>query len=183
MQTIPSNRRRQAEETYLTWKPLLCKLVFRHQKKWGGDSEELMGEAHIYFCRAYASWLKGKDSKFGSYLWTVVSRGLIEYERVNRAKRRTPETGLVNGWDWEDSDVQDRALDLNALFVEASKDARSLLEMALCPPVNIRVMAPTRFRHPSGRRKTMWKYLLRMGWTVHRIAEAFEEVREGIEAK
>ena len=137
-------------------------IVAKHHKRFGGDFEELMSDAHLGFAEALRTFDLAKGYRFTTWCQTV-----IQYKLLDRFSKRKPplpcdetDTGTV-------ADPHPRHFDLRKFAGELTGDALIVLRLAFEARGG-----------PDTRRDAVARWLKETGWTFARIAAAFDKVAE-----
>ena len=73
------------EQTYADVEKLIKKVVWDFKKRYGGDFQELLGEAELSFVMAYKSWEKDRV-KFTTYLCKSIKNNLLRKHQEQQTK-------------------------------------------------------------------------------------------------
>ncbi len=179
MTTTPTNDTIPAtvEEGYDAVKNLIFDQVHKFRRKYGGDVDELVGEANIAFVRGHRSILE-KGAKDGYAVeirrwvwWDLFDAMRVRLERQRRVKfTSTDDTGDVyavpTGGTWNREDF----------VCGLSEDGRYAVALALNPPAAIEKVAQEKGGTPRNYKSTVRQYLKDTGWSTDRINAAFEEI-------
>lgn len=71
------------EQTYLDVEKLIKKVVWDFKKRYGGDFQELLGDAELTFVMAYKNWKKDGE-KFTTYLCKSIKNNLLKKYQEQR---------------------------------------------------------------------------------------------------
>lgn len=71
------------EKQYPKVEPMLKMLAKKYATSFKLDFDDVLGEANALFVRAYRKYDTGKQTKFSSFLYTVVNNGLINFGLEN----------------------------------------------------------------------------------------------------
>lgn len=156
------------EETFESITPMLKRLALRYVQMCGGEFEDVFADLRCNWLSSYPKFDPEKAS-ISTYTYT----GAVRVLRNKLYKlKRTPHMEPLN-------DVGESEFDLNQLLRDLSEDAQLLVELVLEPPSELLLpidgsITPTRIR----RRLKGW--LKNVGWTMRRVQEAIEEIREAL---
>jgi len=167
------------EQTYLDTQKLIYHIVWEFQKKYGGDFDELMGEANLIFMLTYHDYKKG-GAKFSTLLHTYITNGLKGKLRKNY---RTPKINR-NITNLEDIAVahSENMVDVIDLFQD---DAKCVIELALNPDKAAKLLSM--YYEKSRSRKGMTYYIKEylkqdLGWNTKRITFVLKQIKKIIAA-
>jgi DNA-directed RNA polymerase specialized sigma24 family protein len=150
--------------TYEDVEKLLFRMCWWAVDKWGGDFYEWLSEAHLAYMIAYERYESTHGASFNTWLWRKVRYSLQEKRRKDQ-RQLCHQLGEVEV-------VEDRPKPLmSRVMGEASEDARTVIMLLLD-------VQPRAVRDPAKVRNHLWRQLKDIGWTVARVTESFDEIRE-----
>lgn len=168
---------RPIEETYASVQKLIYKVAGDFHRRFGGDFDDLVGEANVAFMKVYEAF----DPSRGAFTT------LLQHSIVNRLydvaamKRRRPavrleavaaESGIpVADWVAAPAETWDELA-----YQELSEDARTVLKIVVGAPAELRALAKAKGGHAKNWRHALKGYLADMGWTANQVAKSFEEI-------
>lgn len=165
-------------DTYEDVKKLIYGIIHNHQKKYGGDFEELLAECNLSFIGCYNSY-KPEKARFSTYVYWCTKMTLLE--SVRKAGRHS-RVKMMETEDMKDfikrKSKYDRLTHLKDLSDDASLVAESILNPSLDIKVtlkNLGVMHTPKRMHYSVR-----VFLEELGWDEERIEKAFLEIANNI---
>lgn len=154
----------------------LNKLVHKFHRHYGGELDELLGEAHLIWARACNSY----DPIFGASLrtWYRCKVWLGLQDQARRIAKREARRRAVDMTEMHESEH----FDLREWQEELSGDAQMLVALVLDRP------KPIRFHARAGRgecspnaiKRALLSYLEEAGWTAARMMETFSEIGEAL---
>lgn len=178
-------------QTYEDVHPLILKVCHTFRRRYGGDWDELVGEANEYFMRAYRRFNrhKGRFSKRVAYcVWVC----LLDKHRVRRSRetklprvrpfKRRDDGGWEREYDVITNAAQPIRFNLTQLLGEVSHDAAHAIKLAVDPPPKVvrRVSQIDKLKRPKARRSALVEYLTDLGWSMARVLESFKEIAEAL---
>lgn len=163
-------------ETYHDVENLVYKTVHDFIARYGGEFEELLGEAHYGFVIAYRDYTEGK-TKFSYWIRFVVWKTLQERQR-NQLRRRLPSVSLAaeegqEGWEAE---TPHSGFCLMEFLDELTEDAKIVARLAVDTPLGLSKQMVAKGGSGTARRHVLRNYLEGLGWTAERIKESFSEI-------
>ena len=163
-----------------TWKDtqnLVYRVVLKFQRRFGGDVDELVGEAKIHFMVAYKTFDPNR-AKLSTHLWHNIYNGLRVHARSQRAIQRGGKHRRADGYDLG---LVPSAAKQAHWSEELTPDAKHVAELVLDPPPDIRLMLSDRKRPGQQQwREVVADYLRDMGWCNRRVLKAFVELRRAL---
>ena len=164
MATATLHTRQQMDDLYEHNNRAMHAEIHAHQRRYGGDYEDLAAEANYHFVLAAWSW-QPERAKFHTWLRFSVRMGLMEIRRQAEHKARR----IDHGADPNDTPSMpgDR---LQRILDQLTPDAAAVVRLTLT------TARPSRQRALV--RRDVAAALLGRGWTGARVAEAFRQVRE-----
>lgn len=166
-------------ETHADVHGLIVDTARRFRDSHGGEIEELIAEARLCFMLAYQDW-NPASSSFTHWVRQKIWFGLLDTAR--RHAKRAERFPLQP--DAELGDVPCRAAgwELGSFLGELGADARLVAELAIDPPVDVRLSAAQRRgeHNPRSIRLALVEYLTDLGWSSARVAESFDEIAENL---
>jgi len=158
------------EMTYEDVKKLLYQLVWQYGR---GDWEEAMARANLAYARAYRGWQPGHRTRFSTYLHRAVVNELLDF-RAEHAKRSVKESLSPEG-DLDRNPAGRRVHLFDAIRADLSDDARLLVQLVIDTPGDLVNLAACR---PANCRRRLYRKLKGIGWSMARVINSFDEVRE-----
>jgi len=174
--TPPTN----ADEAYKLVKNLIFHQVHKFRNQYGGEFDELVGEANEAFVRGHQQFCRGTsptgrviEADYGTEIRRWVWYTLFDKMRTRvRRQNHTPMEAIC------DRDFAAPATTHNTEWAEElSDDARYAVELVLHPPEAIEATAEAKGGEPRNYRSTVRQYLRTQGWAVARVNEAFSEIK------
>ena len=162
-------------ETYESVRPLIFSLCRRFYQCYGGDWQEICGQAQLHFVRACHSHEPAKG-RLTTWVQTKVWYGLAE-DRRNELRKR----GTHRQVPYQLEALPARPMNqLGDLLEELSSDARAVVELTLGDALDslARERGFLDQPKPTSLRNRLVELLLEAGWSAARILESFHEIRE-----
>lgn len=159
-------------ETYVDVERYLWDLSHQFKRQYGGDLEEIIGEARLHYVRAFRTHEQSKGGLFTSWLRSKVWWGLLD-----RKRKEARHASRLTRVDLDLDKLPSRRGLASILSDSTNEDVATLMELLRESPGELRAllrMAPER------RRNGLWDYLRGVGWTAQRIRETFEEILEAM---
>lgn len=170
-------------DTYEDVEKLIWHTCHRFARRYGGDVEEMVGETHIVYMKAYESWRPNSGTKFSGYLTVCIWRRLIGFR--NHRLRRKPiqavslDAPQPNGRTMAMQVADHRRPTTNVirdLINDLSEDAAAVVQLVVDAPCDVAAIAEGKGGTPRNWSSTVRHHLRRLGWTPNRITETFEEI-------
>lgn len=163
------------------------KLIFSQVKKFyyqfGGDFEELVGQALLIFIVQGKRWNTRRGSQFSTWMMNKIWRGLID---ANKKRWRHPEPyieDLIAEKLWSSPTYSDRGTRFRVeLYDRIGEDAQQVVDLILRPKQE--VLLKYIFAKTEGKkteRRALRRYLtLYKKWPDKRVDNAFWEIQSAI---
>lgn len=172
------------DEGYALVRNLIFDQVHRFRRRYGGDVDELVGEANLAFVRGHEQFVGGV-MKNGQPIRTEYHRHIrywVWYELFDAMRARLSRHALVAivpVADYGDYNLAAPAgFDAMEFADELSEDARYVAQLVLDPPVAVSRVAVAKGAQPRNFRSTIRDHLKDRGWANARINAAFGEIKE-----
>lgn len=153
------------ETTYLSVRDLVYSLCHAHRKRWGGDWEELVAEAHLHCVKALRSHDPAKG-KLTTRVYWCVKYGLLEWTRTNCRRDRDRVRLGERAWAILPTKAGPGECVTERLTGDAGPAADALLEVER--------------GRPKERLGSAAALLAKLGWSAGRILEAYDEILDAI---
>lgn len=172
-----------AEEGYHRTHRVIFHQVHKMVDTYGGNFDDLLGEAYEYFMRGHNDYMRGTTSTGRvidhDYLTEIrrhVWRGLFDSMRTRLDRERMAPCIPIDN---NDHDRYKEVSDFRAedFVAELTADGAYVAELVLNPPVVIVRDAEAAGGTPCKYRTTIRAYLRLMGWSALRVNEAFAEIK------
>ena len=150
---------------YLSVQKLIHHTVNKFQKRYGGDTEEMVSEANLAFTKSHNRYDTSKGS-LTNWTHVCVWRALIDYAHKQNYERKF-HSG--NGFDLNTLTTK-REDRLSSIMEGLSPQARRVAELVLNGPT----------KHPNRIRKQLKSFLKELGWCSTMIWESFAEIRTAL---
>lgn len=144
-------------ETYNDVQEIIIKTVRAFHRKYGGDIDELTGEANLHFLAAYDSYDMNFGKSFDNWVRYVIWKRLLETVRQNAKRKkilgeRVPLHQVC----------EEEGFNLNEFMSDLSEDATTV----------VRIL----FYSDSQTKTRLQSCLKGMGWSLGKIFETFSEI-------
>jgi len=182
-------------DTYLDVERLIYYVCNKFKKRYGGDIEEMIGEANIIYMKVYKIWKPTGGMSFTSLLCTCVYRKLTDIHRMSIRKskiwgtsldglpfygKKTSRTEYENIRSINDMGVmEDKSLSPFDIE-EFTNDAKTIIQLILDEPEEIKTKVEQKGNQYRNWRSVVRTYLKEIDWTARRISESFEEIRSSL---
>jgi hypothetical protein len=156
---------------------LVTRTVADFIRRYGGDYNELRGEAHAMFMLAYNRFEPDRfQASFSTYVRWVVWKGLLELQR--RTMRHKGKVSFTDA----DLDLHHASRDFNLLefLDDLSDDAATLVRLVLDTPRGLACIIEREGATPQVYKSVLKEYLSGLGWTGKRVTESFKEIRKAL---
>ena len=182
----PDETPKDAGKGYCLVKNLIFDQVHKFRRRYGGDVEELTGEANLAFVKGHKQFITGYQAKGKAFTdpYATVIRRWVWYEMFDNMRTRlrrnsiTKMEGFIEGQEFPSRAIE---WDVVEWTDELSDDARMIAELILDPPENIEDTATKMGGEPRNYRSTVRAYLQGdLGWKPERISDAFSEIRRAL---
>lgn len=160
-------------ETYRDLERLVSKLIWWAVEYRGGRFDDYEDAAQ----EAYARAVRTHDPARGAittHVWWCVSHKLASVAARERKHRERCRTDL----DLDLMPARTKAFDMEVLMLDLSDDARTVVRLVVEAPGDLARLC--RMRRMDWAQTLLWDTLKGLGWTVGRVVESFDEVREAL---
>ena len=180
---MPSPGPTDADEGYALVQKLVFSQVHKFLRQYGGEWEELLGEAHVAFIKGHNRFMEKKTSagKTLTCPYSTEVQRWVWYELFDAMRTRVrravaaPMVPLGDGVEYEQASHQHH---VELLVSELSKDAELAAKLILDTPDAIYNEACAKGGKPRNFRSTVRAHLAGQGWNPARINAAFNEIRD-----
>lgn len=177
-ETTPKN----PEETYALVKNLIFDQVYKFHRQFGGDFDDLVGEAHEAFLITHSEYITGHASSGRAYRdnYATEIRRSVWYCLFDAMRLRTrrqaaaPFCYIAEGQDFA---AHEHEFKYEQWIEDLSDDARFTVKLMLDPPEEIEAVAMVKGGQPRNYRSTVRDWLQQHGWNSERISRVFNEVK------
>ncbi len=142
----------------------------------GGDFEEFVAQANLYYIIAYDLFEEKEGVKFSTWVVWCIKKGLLNLKAFLLESNKYSQKQYLDDFIYEE-----RSVDASTLFelVESiGEDSKLLIKMILDPPTAFAHTIKDKGTYSFQCRVALKKYLGTLGWTAARIKESFEEIRQ-----
>ncbi len=163
-------------ETYRDIRNLIFDTVWKFQKQYGGDFDEMVAEANLIYMKCFISHNPNK-SRFSTWLRFHLWKGLIDFKRFIREENKYvrierfeeienfhlyPAPSYIPLWD---------------LVSELSNDAKTIVSLILEPPGIMQSAALRKGTAPCNIKRALQIHLSYiLGWSANQIKDSFQEI-------
>jgi hypothetical protein len=173
-------RRVALTENYTDVERLIHHTVHSFVKRFGGDYDELRSDANTLFMEADESYTEDKGS-YSNHIRYRVWMGLLEDMRKRIARQnRLPRKGVdlrlyvapFARPQFDQAEVEKRL----------SEDARAVLRLVLDSPIDVEASLTQHgnIRTGGSWRRALREFLRDVGWSMSRVTESFNELKENL---
>ena len=165
-----------ATETYRDLERMVEKLIRWAVEHRGGDRDDYASAAN----QAYTKAIRTHDPARGqitTHVWWCVKNALQsvairEWKHRERERNNSP---LPNDLTQR---PRTKGFDVEVLLVDLSDDARAVVRLVIDTPGDL--VKLVRMRSPDRMRGLLARGLRDLGWTIGRVVESFDEIREAL---
>jgi len=179
-------------ETYQDVEKLIWSIVHKFQRQYGGELEELFGEAQVIFCELYTGngrpYIRQKNDKaFAASLSYYIKVNLLSMRRTQLMRDSRKPISSVDPQKLQALAVNDEQnTGLVDLMDSLSDDCRDVVQLILSTPGFVwRMEEPlVRTRDPEvegGLVGLVHEYLRLMDWSDRKIRRCFNEIRKALQ--
>lgn len=158
----------QIERAYSDLKNLIYKLTHNFQRRYGGDFDELLSEAHMHFLRACDNYDPERGAKLITVVYHYVRNGLNRSRQKPRVLRGAPPSIRRENVQLERIPDHQRQRGLVRLQEELSEDAQAIVRLTL-------TVNGQQIKH---KRRQIVDFLCEYGWCAREVVRSFREIRE-----
>ena len=161
-------------EAFLDVELLIHSTVNAFQEMYGGNTDDLFGEATLHFLKAYTSY--NPKYSFSTWVRFKVWKGLLE-SKINECRRiasiRRRYDQFKDRFKYRSKEAHMEPVDpstnpIQNILEAISSDAKTVVRLVLTTPMNIKT------------KKSLWNYLNGIGWSANRIAASFTEITNAL---
>ena len=175
-------------EGYALVKDLLYHQVHKFHRLYGGEFEELVGEAHLAFMGGHTQFVRGtrKNGAAIDHTYCIEIRRWVWFNLFDAMRKRADRERIAPthriGEDQEFPAVLP-TFNLNLWAQGLNRDAREVVVLVLDPPEAVVEVAEGKGGQPRNYRSTVRDYLQQeLGWTAARVVAAFAEIKGALDA-
>lgn len=167
-------------ETYEDMRILIFDIVREFQRRYDGDIDDLMAQANLLYIYAYDKYDETK-AKLSTWLTCRINYGLLTYIK---AEYKQTHLSINNEHTKIESETPNQ-FSIMELLDEMEQDALTILQLFLETPKDIIqniIDEGKQMNHIQGyMRKRIRNRMRQMGWTIRRITESFEEIKNALQ--
>ena len=170
------------EETYKDMEKLILKVTWKFQTRYGGEIDDLIGQANLLFILAFDEYDESKKTQLSTWLWHYINRGLWNYIKTENHKNNHISI------DDEDKNINPQTSDsfsILELLDELEQDTLLIIRLFLETPNELIASILNegkQMNHIQGfMRRRLRNRLKQLGWTLKRVTEAFDKIKEAIQ--
>ncbi len=164
-------------EAYQDVKEVIQQAVFYFARKYGGDYEELLGEANLLFVEAYQ---RHKEDKANFKVWVkyFITKQLLERLRTKLYKKARCKQVFK---DLANIKAPQPDFNLSDFIDELPADAAEVVKLIFYSPPDIDLSVQQRGGYTPHRFKlALMEYLSDLGWGVEQILSVFTSIKEAL---
>ncbi len=171
-----------AEEGYALTKNLIFDQVHKFCRRFGGDVDDLVGEAHVAFMVGHRAYVEGRGN---SEIYSIEIRRCVWYKlfdkmRVRLERKRRVKFTSTNDQEDAFAEPAKSAFNTTEFMGTLTPDARITTALVLDPPPEVVRVAEAKGGTPRNYKSTVRTHLQAAGWDTDRINAAFEEIAEAL---
>jgi len=156
--------------------------VHKFARRYGGDVEDLIGEAHLAYARGHKAYMDGGEKLQSRVPYHTVIRRWVWYEmfdamRVRVKRGKNVKVGLMGDTD-KDYEARSTTFNKDEFYDGLTEDAATVARLVLEPPAEIEKTVVAKGGDPRNYKSTVRSYLADAGWSNARVSAAFEELAE-----
>lgn len=178
-------RREILTETYKDMRELISATVRKFWNAYGGDLDDLHAQANLLFIYALDDYDSSKGAKLSTWLTIRIRTGLLDYRKAGyKSKHLLIEDLLADGLSPDFIEAKSKIkknFSVMELLDELGQDAHVVLWLFLTTPKEVMQDILDSKKRVDGVRSCMknrlYNRLRQMDWTIRRIREAFDEVK------
>lgn len=149
--------------TYKDMEPIVHQVVSKHRKRYGGDYDDLLGQANLIFMRIYQDFDPSRGI-FGKRVRFIIEKRLVD--ELRKEWKKNP-SDRKEYFPLEEFPTRHK-FDVGILIDRLSEDGKLAVKLALG-------MADE--DTPDGVRQVLVECLFELGWSGQRISDVLNEVR------
>ena len=168
------------EAGYEQVKNLIFHQVHKFFAQYGGDFDELVGEANLAFVRGHNEYATGHTAT-GLTIddpYHVVIRRWVWFSMFDAMRARLQAKAVTQPAELTENIPAEERWDAKDYTAGLGADAYTAAMLVLRPPEEIEAVAQAKGGEPRNYRSTVRAYLGNLGWDEGRINRAFAEIRE-----
>lgn len=159
-------------ERYQSVRRMVYGLVIAHVRRYGGDWQEAVQEAHL----AYATAADSYDATRGAFTSWVHRH--VRLRLMTLTRRRLRRRKLGDGVRLPTAVTQQDRFDLRRFIGELSEDAATVVRLVAETPGEL-LLGENRST-AAARQSRLAGLLAELGWAGRRVASVFQEIREAL---
>ena len=181
----PADTPTDPAEAYELVRGLIYDQVHKFRRRYGGEFDELLGQANLAFCLGHNQYITGQTATGLPYTAPFATdvRRCVWYQLFDIMRARLSRKAIAEETHIGDRDFAAPTREFNAKEwqEELSADARVAAALVLHPPEAVTAEAEAKGGTPRNYRSTVRTHLATVhGWRNNRINKAFDEIREAL---
>ena len=166
-------------ETYIDIEGYILAATWKFWNLYGGDIEDLKGQASLIFIRAFDNYNPDKGAKLESWVTFKILKGLIDYMKKGNGYKPHIQIDDVFVGTYPASNENFSVMEL---LDEMKQDAHIVLRLFFEIPNDIMVNILNKKKRTdhtqAAVRNHLQNRLRQLGWSMKRIRKTFEEIKE-----
>lgn len=183
----PATTPHDANQAYELVSNLIFDQVHKFFRRFGGDFDELVGEANLAFVTGHRQYIDGvrPNGEQITHPFAVEIRRWVWFELFDAMRSRLRRENNAKMLSMESMELDVPAKNSTKFKVKEwvaglGEDAQYAVELVLYPPEEVETTAEARGGTPRNYRSTVRAYLTAEGWKPARINKAFDEIKEAL---
>ena len=172
-----------SEELFKEYEGLVNFTVWKFVEKHGGDFEDLLGDAYLYYMEAVKAY-DGRVSLQSNISCWIWDRLLDQWRTKANRRNRVGPFLRSDSPRWLEQRAVDRHSEegwtVEEFLEELTEDARIVVRLCVDTPAEIKRTAEDKGGTPRNYRSTVRQWLESVGWSYQRIRESFEEIKTAL---
>lgn len=159
-------------ETYIDVEKLIYDTAHKFRKRYGGDLEEIISQANYLFVMSYYHNYKQINISFTSRVRHYIWHGLLSDLRKEHLSKRYREQDIIFH--------TGPKLGFVELLDEVGNDAKNVINLILDTPEELLTIITDKRCSPKQSRTVIKEHLKKIGWSLDRIRNSFNEITRAV---
>ncbi len=161
----------EMDQIYAQHEKMLWSMVHRFRQSYGGDVDDLMGEARLCFVRTYAKW-DPSIGRLSTYLYRCVWGSLMDFRRkelIHTHTQALPES------------LRDPKPSISDFLLDVNSDVGDIIQILMDPPDDLIDLFQSVTPKPSTARfrRCLCSYMAqKFGWHKARMKKALLTLKD-----
>ncbi len=151
-------------------------VAHKFRRRFGGDIEDLIGEANLAFVRAVNGFDRERGFSFNSYLYAAIWNSLLKFNSSEREQEMDSLDAIFAAGGQFVAQL-DREFDVDGFANDLPSDVKLIFKLIIQAPADLTQAVILKGNEYRNWRSCLQDYLRQnFGWTARRVRENFREI-------